>query len=306
MVDTEFDMSLSTAHDPLAVARQVSSADLEGTFAAIHPTAVVSVKARLGNGVSIGPFCVVDDDVELDAGCVLGPHVTILPFTSLGPGCRVHSGAVLGDLPQDQRYDGVVSYVRIGAGCVIREGVTVHRGTEPDSTTIVGDGCLLMAASHVGHNARLGRNVTLANGALLAGYSQIGDHAFLSGHCMVHQFTRVGTLAMMSGGSAAQMDVPPFCITRSLTTNIVVFLNVVGLKRFGMPADERRSLRRAFDLLYRSGLSVSTATDAIEGEVDTPSARELCRFLRSSKRGICKFFRDGPRHDEPREDARAA
>jgi UDP-N-acetylglucosamine acyltransferase len=289
-----------------SIGRPLCAVDSTGLPAVIHPTAVVSAKARLGNGVSIGPFCVVEDDVELREGCRLGPHVTILPFTTLGAGCQVHAGAVLGDLPQDQRYGGAVSYVHIGANCVIREGVTIHRGTEPESTTLVGDDCLLMAASHVGHNARLGQNVTLANGALLAGYSQIGDHAFLSGHCMVHQFTRVGTLAMMSGGSAVQMDVPPFCITRSLTTNVVVFLNVVGVKRIGMPAEERRGLRRAFDLLYRSGLSVSKAADAIEGEIDTPSARELCRFLRSSQRGICKFFRDEPRGDGQREEAQAA
>ncbi len=274
--------------------------------AAIHPTAVVSAKARLGAGVSIGPFCVVERDVEIGAGTTLGPHATILPFTTLGAGCRVHSGAVLGDLPQDLRFRDAVSYVQIGAGCVIREGVTVHRGTEPETATVIGDGCLLMATSHVGHNARLGRNVTLANGALLAGYSAIDDHAFLSGHCLVHQFTRVGTLAMMSGGSAAQMDVPPYCLTQSLTTNFVVFLNVVGLKRSGMPAVERRALRRAFDLLYRAGRSVPSAADAIEREIDTPSARELCRFLRTSKRGICKFFRDEPRHEEPGDDALAA
>jgi len=272
----------------------------------IHPTAVVSSKARIAEGVSIGPFCVIDDHVEIGAGSVLGPHVTILAYTTLGENCRVHAGAVLGDLPQDQRFGGAVSFSRIGAGCVIREGVTVHRGTEPDSATIVGDSCLLMAGSHVGHNARVGRNVTLANGALLAGYSRIDDFAFLSGHCLVHQFTRVGTLAMMSGGSAAQMDVPPYCITRSLTTNAVVFLNVVGLKRSGMPVDERRSLRRAFDLLYRSGLSVPSAADSIEREIDTPSGRELCRFLRTSKRGICKFFRDERRREDPREESLAA
>jgi UDP-N-acetylglucosamine acyltransferase len=272
----------------------------------IHPTAVVSRRARVEDGVTIGPFCVVEGDVEIGAGTVLGPHVTILRYTSLGPLCRVHSGAVLGDLPQDQRFRDAVSYVRIGPHCVIREGATVHRGTEPDSATTIGEGALLMAGSHVGHNARLGRQVTLANGALLAGYDEIDDFAFLSGHCMVHQFTRVGMLAMMSGGSAVQMDVPPYCITQSLATNYVMFLNIVGLKRSGMPAGERRALRRAFDLLYRSGLSVPSAVAAIESEIDTPSSRELCRFLLSSKRGICKFFRTERPDEKSRDEALAA
>ncbi|HLJ12102.1 MAG TPA: hypothetical protein VKU82_12985, partial [Planctomycetaceae bacterium] len=177
---------------------------------------------------------------------------------------------------------------------------------EPESTTRVGDGCLLMASSHVGHNARVGRNVTLANGVLLGGYSEIGEYAFLSGHCMVHQFTRVGKLAMMSGGSAVQMDVPPFCITRSLATNVVAFLNVVGLRRMRVSAEERLALRKAFDLLYRTGLSVSSATDLIERRLDTPLVGELCRFLRSSKRGICKFFRNEPGRAKPVDDSLAA
>jgi UDP-N-acetylglucosamine acyltransferase len=263
--------------------------------------AVVSARARLGSGVSIGPFCVVEDEVEIGDDCHIGPHVTILRFTALGPGCRVHPTAVLGDLPQDQRFRDAVSYVQIGAGCVIREGVTVHRGTEPGSATVVGDGALLMANSHVGHNARVGRNVTLANGTLLGGHSEIGDYSFLSGNCLVHQFTRVGMLAMMSGGSAVQMDVPPFCMTRSLSPNTIACLNVVGLRRSGMPSHERVKLKRAFDILYRSGASVPAAIESIEREIDTPSARELCRFLRSAKRGICKFFRDAALRSEADE-----
>lgn len=266
----------------------------------IHPAAVVSPRAKIGAGVTVGPHCVIEADVEIGDGCTLGPNVVLLPYTTLGQGCRIHAGAVLGDLPQDTAYRPAESYLRVGANCVIREFVTVHRGTRPGSSTEIGDACLLMACSHVGHNARVGNQVTLANGALLAGYSEVGDRAFISGNCLVHQFARVGRLAMMSGGSATQMDVPPFCITRTLTVNTVFNLNVIGLRRAGMPADERRALKAAFDTLYRSGLAVSNALGQIERQATSPAVLEFCGFIRESKRGICKFFR-GPRH--PADDA---
>jgi len=213
---------------------------------------------------------------------------------------------VLGDLPQDQAYTGADSRVRIGDCCVIRECVTIHRGTKEGTVTEVGDGCLLMACSHVGHNAQLGRRVTLANGALLAGYSEIGDQAFISGNCLVHQFTRIGRLAMMAGGSATQMDIPPFCSTRVLSANTVASLNVVGLRRAGMSSLDRKALKRAFDLLYRTGLSVPAALSAIERQATSSAELELCAFVRTSQRGICKFFRDAPPPAEEETDARAA
>ncbi|MGQ0633291.1 MAG: acyl-ACP--UDP-N-acetylglucosamine O-acyltransferase [Planctomycetaceae bacterium] len=261
----------------------------------VHPTATVSSRAQIGADVTIGPHCVIEEDVEIGAGCHLGPHVVVLRHTTLGAGSRIHAGAVLGDLPQDQAYRDAVSHVKIGARSVIREYVTIHRGTKPGTTTEIGEDCLLMACSHVGHNARLGRRVTLANGALLAGYANIGDQAFVSGNCLVHQFSRIGRLAMMSGGSATQMDVPPFCITRTLSTNIVVGLNVIGLRRAGMSSEERQALKRAFDTLYRSGLSVSRAVELMERQAVTAAERELCQFVRDSKRGICKFIREAHR-----------
>jgi UDP-N-acetylglucosamine acyltransferase len=189
-------------------------------------------------------------------------------------------------------YRDCVSYVSIGARSVIREGVTVHRGTKPGSVTRVGASCLLMANSHLAHDVRLGDRVIVANGALLAGYVQVGDAAFISGNCLVHQFTRVGRLAMMSGGSAVQMDVPPFCITRSSSSNTVIGLNVIGLRRAGFTSPDRAALKSAFALLYRSGLTVPKALQRLEREDTSPLVLELCRFVASARRGICKFVRD--------------
>lgn len=257
----------------------------------IHPTAVIDPGAELGENVSVGAFCYIDRHTKIGDHCILGPHVTILPFTTLGRGCKVHAGAVLGDLPQDLVYQDTESYVRIGNNCTIREGVTIHRGTKSRTVTEVGDDCLLMAFSHLAHNARIGNRVVIANGALIAGYAEIGDRAFISGNCLVHQFVRVGRLSMMSGGSAIQKDVPPFCITRSLSTNTVLNLNIVGLRRAGFTGEQRLILKRAFDTLYRSGLNITEAVTKLEEDFDDELSREICEFVKSSKRGICKFFR---------------
>ena len=179
----------------------------------IHPTACIASSARIGSDVTIGPYVCIEDDVVVGDGCVLGPHACLLQYTRLGNNCRVHAGTALGDLPQDRKFQGEASYLEIGPDCIFREGVTVHRGTQPGSITRIGQGCLLMANSHVAHNVTLGDNVIMCNGALLAGHVEVGDQAFISANAMVHQFARVGRLSMLAGGTLAQMDVPPFCIT---------------------------------------------------------------------------------------------
>lgn len=257
----------------------------------IHSTAVVEPGAQLGKDVTIGAFAYIDEKVQIGDGCTIGPHATILRYTELGIGCRVHAGAVLGDVPQDYAYQGSKSFVKIGAHSVLREGVTIHRGSKPETCTEVGQNCLLMAFSHVAHNAKIGSYVTIANGALLAGYVAVDDKAFISGNCLVHQFTRVGRLAMMSGGSASQKDIPPFCITRSMSSNTVMGLNIVGLKRAGIEAEERLILKRAFKVLYQSNLTVSEAVAHLEQETTSALVMELCQFIKLSERGICKFIR---------------
>ncbi|EKQ70257.1 acyl-(acyl-carrier-protein)--UDP-N-acetylglucosamine O-acyltransferase [Leptolyngbyaceae cyanobacterium JSC-12] len=269
---------------------------------AIHPTAVIEPGAELGDNVTVGAFSYIEPDVKIGDRCVIGPHVTILRYTQLGAGCRVHPGAVLGDLPQDLAFQNDITHVRIGSNCVIREGVTIHRGTRAGSITQVGDDCLLMAQSHLAHNVKLGNQVIVANGALLAGYVEVGDRAFISGNCLVHQFTRVGRLAMMSGASAVQKDILPFCITRSVSPNTIMGLNIVGLRRAGFSASDRRILKQALGVLYNSGLNTSQAIEKLEAEFESELVKEWCEFIRSSKRGICKFFKRSNRSEDRDED----
>ncbi|MBU0715164.1 MAG: acyl-ACP--UDP-N-acetylglucosamine O-acyltransferase [Verrucomicrobia bacterium] len=255
----------------------------------IHPTVIVNPKAELGANVTIGPFCVIDADVKIGDNTRIGPHVTILPFTTIGAGCTIHAHAVLGDLPQDTAFkEDVVSYVRIGANCIIREGVTIHRGTKPETETVVGDGCFLMVNSHVAHNCRIGNNAILINGALLAGYVEVGERALISGNAVVHQFCRIGKLAMISGNSAISKDLPPFCIV-GISRNIIAGLNVVGLRRAGYGAPDRLAIKRAFHTLYQSGLNVSQATAKIRAESPSGAVLEFCEFVEQSKRGICRL-----------------
>jgi UDP-N-acetylglucosamine acyltransferase len=272
----------------------------------IHSTAIIAPTARIGAGVSIGPYACIEDQVAIGDGCIIGPQVCILRGTTLGDGCRVHAGAVLGDVPQDRAFQGADSYVSIGSSCVIREGVTVHRGTQPGSTTRIGNHCLLMAGSHVGHNVTLADHVILTNNTLLGGYVQVGERAFLGGNCGVHQFTRIGRLVMVGGASGVQSDVPPFCMTRSMQVDRIMNLNVVGLRRAGFSIEERRMLHRAFRVLYRSGLILSRAVDRLEREFDSPLVKEMCEFIKASKRGICRYVRQGTPDvaDEPGDEPR--
>lgn len=260
----------------------------------IHPTAIVDPGARLGTGVSIGPFSVVEANTDLGDGCVLGPHVTVLPHTTLGAGCKVHAGAVLGDLPQDTSFEGQESFVRIGSGCTIREGVTIHRGTKPGTTTEIGNDCFFMAFSHFAHNVKTGNGVIVANGALLAGYVEVGDRAFISGNSVVHQFTRIGRLAMLGGLAGVSMDVPPFCTVRPMTPNRVLGLNTVGMRRAGLGPEQRQEVKRAFDMLYRSGLNTGDAVRKMKDAYPAGPAAEFWQFVEQSKRGICALASGSP------------
>jgi UDP-N-acetylglucosamine acyltransferase len=263
----------------------------------IHPTACVERGAELGRDVEVGPFAYVQAGAVVGERCVIGPHAGILKHTTLGSGCRVHAGAVLGDTPQDLKFRDAVTGVRVGAGCVIREGVTIHRGVAPESVTEIGEECFLMAFSHIGHNARVGRQVIVANGALLAGHVTVGDRAFISGNCLLHQFVAVGRLVMMGGGAAVSRDVPPFCLVRPVSLNRLGGLNVVGMRRAGLRPEERLQVKRAFRLLYAAGLGARAAAARIRAELGPGPAVEMAQFVEASKRGICQYVR-GRRGEE--------
>jgi len=255
----------------------------------IHPTAVVHPKARVHSGVRVGPYAVVDAGVTLGPECELGPHVYITGVTAIGARNRFHAGCVIGDAPQDLKYKGEPTGVRIGDDNVFREHVTVHRSANVGEETVIGSHCLLMANSHVGHNGVLGNHVILANGTLLGGYVTVGDRAFISGNCLVHQFTRVGELALMQGGAGISKDLPPFTIARG--DNRICGLNVVGLRRAGVTSAERLELKGLYHFLFRGRRRLREAIEEARGQFSSEPARRLLEFVQATKRGICRDTR---------------
>jgi len=261
----------------------------------IHEAAVVDPTAELGVGVEVGPYCVIGPNVKIGNGVTLASHVTVHPYTSIGDNCRIHSGAVLGGHPQDTKFHGEVSYVIIGDNNIIREYVTVHRATGEGCATRVGDNNMLMAYCHIGHNAQVGSNITMANYVGISGHVVIEDRVVFGGIVGVHQFVRIGRLAMVGGYSKVVQDVPPFSMVDGRPAR-VLDLNVVGLRRNGVSPKIRADLRRAFKLLYRSNLNLPQAVEAVRQEVD-PSAEidYVLDFLTNVKFGFGGRQLDPPR-----------
>jgi len=252
----------------------------------IHPTAIVNPKAELGENLEIGPYAVVGEDVSIGDNSVIHPHAVIDGFTAIGEGCEIFPGAAVGLRCQDLKYGGEKTYVRIGARTVIRECVTVNSSTGQGSVTIVGDDCYLMAYSHVGHNCRLGNGVVMANLASLAGHILIEDEAVLGGLVGVHQFVHVGTLSMIGGLSKVNQDVPPYALSDGVPCS-VVDSNAVGLRRHGFPPETRRIIRRAFKILFKSGLATSHAVEIVKSDLpQIPEIVHLLEFIAKSERGI--------------------
>lgn len=251
----------------------------------IHSTAIIHPKARLDPTVQVGPYAVIDEGVEIGPHCCLGPHVYVTGLTSVGAHNQFFAGCVIGEAPQDLKYQGTPTRVRIGDHNIFREHVTVHRSTKPAEETVIGSHNLLMAHCHVGHNSAVGNHVIIANGVLLGGHVSIADRAFLSGNCLVHQFVRVGTLALMQGGSAISKDLPPFTVARG--DNGICGLNTVGLRRAGFTPAERLELKQLYHALFRQGGNLRAALAAAQSHFSSAPARVMLDFLANSKRGVC-------------------
>jgi UDP-N-acetylglucosamine acyltransferase len=251
----------------------------------IHPTAVIHPKAHVDSTAAIGPYAVIDQDVSVGPGCVIGPHVQLTGCTTIGRENRFHAGCVIGDAPQDLKYNDEPTRVRVGDHNVFREHVTVNRSNTLNEDTIVGSHNFLMANSHVGHNCVVGDYVILANGALLGGHVVVGDRAFISGNCLVHQFVHIGGLALMQGGSAVSKDLPPFCVARG--GNGICGLNAVGLRRAGFSPGQRLELKKLYHRLFRSGRKLGEAISEAQPEFISEPSRQLLSFVAASKRGVC-------------------
>jgi len=256
-------------------------------MAKIHPTAVVAPDAKLADSVEVGPYCVIEEDVEIGAGTRLFGQCRIGAHTVMGEDNIVYPFASIGTDPEDYSYDpSQVSYTRIGNGNRFREGVTVNRGTMPGSTTVMGDGCFMMANAHVAHNCQVGNKVIMVVGCALGGHCHVGDNALISGLSAVHQFCRVGRMAVLSGVSAISMDLPPFMIGDGRNGGVRGF-NIVGLRRNGFPPETIRVIKSLYDIFFRQGLNIKNATEKVKAELpQLPEVVEFLDFVSSSKRGV--------------------
>ncbi len=254
----------------------------------VHPTAVVSPHAELDEDVYIGPYVVIEDQVVVGKGSRILAHTVLERGVQVGARNRIGPFAHLGGSPQDLKYRGEPTGVRIGDDNVIREFVTIHRATGEGAWTVVGSRNYLMAYAHVAHNCRVGDEVILINAAQLAGHVEVQDYAVVSGLVGVHQYARIGRYAMVGGATRVSKDVPPFVTVVGNDTR-VVGLNLVGLRRRGFTRDEIRALKRVFQIFFLSGLPQETALQQIEEELgDSPQAREFVHFVRTSRRGVLR------------------
>jgi len=255
----------------------------------IHPTAIVDPKADIDSNVEIGPYSIIEANVQIGSGTIVGPHVVIQPHVTIGPDCQIFQYASIGAVPQAIKFKGEKTILKIGRGTVVREFVTINRGTEfGGGITEVGEENLLMAYVHIAHDCKTGRNVIFANNATLAGHITIEDFVTIGGLTAIHQFVRVGKYAYIGGKSAVVKDIPPYVIAAGDRAKLHG-LNSVGLKRQGFSEDTLSLLKKTYRILFRIGLTLNEAIERIKAEVDqAPEVVYLMEFIKTSQRGITR------------------
>jgi UDP-N-acetylglucosamine acyltransferase len=253
----------------------------------IAPTARVDPRASIAPDASIGDYCIIEADVVIGAGCRLEPYVYVKRWTTLGEANEISAGTVLGTDPLDKNFTGERSYLRIGDRNKIREHYTISRGTQPESVTEIGDDNYIMTSGHIAHNCKIGSRTVICSCALVAGHVEVEDGAFISGGVVIHQFSKIGELAMIGGNTRVNSDVPPYMLCADFNA-AVKGLNVVGLKRAGFHPADISALKKAYQILFRSRLKLEEALQSIETENPTEHTRHLVEFIRRSERGICR------------------
>lgn len=256
----------------------------------IHPLATVHPNAKLGDGVEVGPYAYIDEFVEIGEGTKILPHATIFNYVKIGKDCNIFPGAVVGAIPQDLKYSGEVTYVEIGDRVNIRECATINRGTKASGkgVTRVGNDTLLMSYTHVAHDCHVGNHCILTSYVGIAGETDVDDWAILGGSTVAHQFSHVGTHAMVGGGSKINKDIPPYVLC-GREPLVFAGVNIVGLRRRGFTNDQVRTIKDIYDLIYFGGMNVSDALDKVEaGFPESEEKTTIVSFIRNSKRGIIK------------------
>ncbi len=256
-------------------------------MARIHPTALVDKSVELGDGVTIGPYSIIEGRVVIGHDTRIHSHVVIKDLTTIGHKCEIFQFAVVGEIPQDLKFQGEETHLIIGDGNIIREFATLHRGTAGGGgVTRVGHGNLFMAYTHVAHDCQVGNGVIMSNAATLAGHITVEDYAILGGLSAVHQYCHIGAHAFVGGCSAVHRDVPPYAMAVGNRAKLVG-LNLVGLKRHGFTDSSLQPLKKAYELVFLSDLNQKEAIDRVKAEVpQTPEVQHLLKFLETSERGL--------------------
>jgi UDP-N-acetylglucosamine acyltransferase len=256
----------------------------------IHPTAIIDPKAEIGEGVEIGPYSVIEKGVSIGEGTRIGSHVVIREGTHIGKRCQFLQFASIGEAPQAIFYRGEKTSLYIGDQNIVREFVTLHRGTtKGGGKTVIGNDNFFMAYAHVAHDCQIGNQVVLVNGATFGGHSIIEDHAIVSGLSAVHHFCRIGTHAFVSGLTGVTLDIPPYTLAAGDRAKLFG-LNTVGLKRANFSEETMKALKKAYRIIFRSGLTLEKAMKKVkEDEISkTPEVQYLLQFIQHSKRGISR------------------